>query len=99
MVGGTIFHRDVIQREISRALVLNLSGKTRCSGTAEEIFVLDNAVALIEGQPPLIYLTNRAQLGSALCGQNGISSSEILVLLPRISSIAVSTFKVATRKG
>jgi len=54
MVGGTIFHRDVIQREISRALVLNLSGKTRCSGTAEEIFVLDNAFALIEGQPPLI---------------------------------------------
>ncbi len=53
MVGGTIFHRDVIQREISRALVLNLSGKTRCSGTAEEIFVLDNAFALIEGQPPI----------------------------------------------
>jgi hypothetical protein len=27
MVGGTIFHREVIQREISRVLVLNLSGK------------------------------------------------------------------------
>ena len=27
MVGGTIFHRKVIQREISRVLVLNLSGK------------------------------------------------------------------------
>jgi hypothetical protein len=27
MVGGTIFHREVISREISRALVLNLSGK------------------------------------------------------------------------
>ena len=54
MVGGTIFHRDVIQREISRALVLNLSGKTRCSGTAEEIFVLDNAFALIEGQPACV---------------------------------------------
>jgi len=53
MVGGTIFHRDVIQREISRALVLNLSGKTRCSGTAEEIFVLDNAFALIDGPQPL----------------------------------------------
>src|SRR5438552_16292776 len=51
MVGGPIFHRDVIQREISRALVLNLSGKTRCSGTAEEIFVLDNAFALIEASP------------------------------------------------
>jgi len=35
-------------------LVLNLSGKTRCSGTAEEIFVLDNAFALIEGQPPVL---------------------------------------------
>ena len=29
MVGGTIFHRWVIQREISRALVLNLSGEQR----------------------------------------------------------------------
>jgi hypothetical protein len=27
MVGGTTFHRRVIQREISRVLVLNLSGK------------------------------------------------------------------------
>ena len=27
MVGGTTFHREMIQREISRALVLNLSGK------------------------------------------------------------------------
>src|ERR1019366_3362091 len=27
MVGGRIFHREMIQREISRALVLNLSGK------------------------------------------------------------------------
>ena len=27
MVGGTIFHREMIQREISRALVLNLFGK------------------------------------------------------------------------
>jgi hypothetical protein len=27
MVGGTIFHREMIQREISRVLVLNLSGK------------------------------------------------------------------------
>ena len=26
MVGGTIFHRKVIQREISRVLVLNQSG-------------------------------------------------------------------------
>jgi hypothetical protein len=28
MVGGTIFHREMIPREISRALVLNLSGET-----------------------------------------------------------------------
>jgi hypothetical protein len=28
MVGGTIFHRKVIQREITRVLLLNLSGKT-----------------------------------------------------------------------
>ncbi len=27
MVGGTIFHRKMISREISRVLVLNLSGK------------------------------------------------------------------------
>src|SRR5438445_2049083 len=66
MVGGTIFHRDVIQREISRALVLNLSGKTRCSGTAEEIFVLVNAFALIEGQPPMEYL-----LPACCTGPNG----------------------------
>jgi hypothetical protein len=30
MVGGTIFHRKVIHGEISRVLVLNLSGE--CSG-------------------------------------------------------------------
>ena len=66
MVGGPIFHRDVIQREISRALVLNLSGKTRCSGTAEEIFVLDNAfaLALIEGQPPVLMLIQTVADGS-----------------------------------
>ena len=27
MVGGTVFHREMIQREISRVLVLSLSGK------------------------------------------------------------------------
>ena len=27
MVGGTMFRREMIQREISRVLVLNLSGK------------------------------------------------------------------------
>jgi hypothetical protein len=41
MVGGTIFHREVIQREISRVLVLNLLWrKKRCFGTARDIFAL-----------------------------------------------------------
>jgi len=53
MVGGTIFHREMIQREISRVLVLNLSGQQRsCFGTAQDIFVLDSTFALIEGHPP-----------------------------------------------
>jgi hypothetical protein len=55
MVGGTIFHRGMIQREISRVLVLNLSGKANgCSKHPQEIFVLDSAFALIEGQPPVV---------------------------------------------
>jgi hypothetical protein len=44
----------VIQREISRALVLNLSGDTgkdAVPGTAREKFVLDSDFALIEGHP------------------------------------------------
>jgi len=43
--------RQVIQREISRVLVLNLSGKTTVLGTAADIFVLDSAFVLIEGHP------------------------------------------------
>ena len=66
MVGGTIFHRDVIQREISRALVLNLSGKTRCSGTAEEIFAHDSAFALIAGRPQFVEMERRANLPANL---------------------------------
>jgi len=43
----------VIQHEISRVLVLNLFWHTlRCSDTALHTCVLDNAFALIEGQPP-----------------------------------------------
>jgi hypothetical protein len=34
MVGGTMFRREMIQREISRVLVLNLSGKT-CGASAQ----------------------------------------------------------------
>lgn len=37
MVGGTIFHREVIQREISRVLVLNLSGKTNGAQNTDRI--------------------------------------------------------------
>ena len=51
MVGGTIPPQSD-SGEISRVLVLNLLWQSkRCSRTAEEIFVLDNALALIEGQP------------------------------------------------
>ena len=43
----------MIQREISRVLVLNLFWHTlRCSDTALHTCVLDNAFALIEGHPP-----------------------------------------------
>ena len=52
MVGGMIFHRKVIQREISRVLVLNLSGqkKMRLQNRQGEVS-LDKAFALIEGHP------------------------------------------------
>ena len=59
MVGGTIFHREVIQREISRVLVLNLSGETkRCLKHRQDKFVLDTAFALIEGHPRFRVLWN-----------------------------------------
>jgi hypothetical protein len=56
MVGGTIFGKrsppQVIQREISRALVLNLSlARKAVPGTAQDTFVLDRAFSLIEGHP------------------------------------------------
>jgi hypothetical protein len=51
MVGGTTFHREVIEREISRTLVLNLSGNTTVLKTPREKFVLDRVFALIEGHP------------------------------------------------
>jgi hypothetical protein len=53
MVGGTTFPLRVIQRETSRALVLNLWRTIRCSKHRQEKFVLDTAFALIEGQPLL----------------------------------------------
>ena len=46
------FHRRVIQREISRVLVLNLSGEhSGAYSTAQDNFALDKAFALIEGHP------------------------------------------------
>jgi len=57
MVGGTIFGTrfppvGVIQREISRVLVLNpLWQKSGAKNTGEDTFVLDTAFALIEGHP------------------------------------------------
>jgi hypothetical protein len=54
MDGGTTFRREMVQREISRALVLKpLWQNKRCSGTAQDIFVLDRAFALIEAHPRL----------------------------------------------
>jgi len=52
MVGGTTFHWNVISREISRVLVLNLSGECGGGQTAWEKFVLDTAFPLIDGHPP-----------------------------------------------
>ncbi len=51
MVGGTVFHREVIQCEISRVLVLNLSGKASGAHAPPGQLRLDNAFALIEGHP------------------------------------------------
>jgi len=39
---------------ISRVLVLNLSGKKAVPGTAQDIFALDTAFILIEGQSQLV---------------------------------------------
>ena len=51
MFGGTMFHREMIQREISRVLVLNPSGKKRCSGTAQDIFALTEPSLLSRRTP------------------------------------------------
>ena len=52
MVGGNDVHRRVIHGEISRVLVLNLSGKQAVLTHRPENYALDNAFALIEGHPP-----------------------------------------------
>jgi len=54
MVGGTIFHREMIQREISRVLVLNLSGKKAVPRHCSGHFRLDRAFSLIEGHPAFL---------------------------------------------
>src|SRR5271166_6986839 len=48
---GEDHHRWVIPREISRVLVLNLSGKKAVPKHRQDTFVLDTAFALIEGHP------------------------------------------------
>ena len=53
MVGGAMFHRWVIQREISRALVLNLSGEYAVLFDRTGKFCLDSVFVLIEGHPPM----------------------------------------------
>ena len=45
------FHRRVIQVRFPESWSSTFSGEKTVLGTAEEIFVLDNAFALIEGQP------------------------------------------------
>jgi len=51
MVGGTIFHRRVIQVRFPESWSSTSLARKRCSKHRQEIFVLDNAFALIEGQP------------------------------------------------
>jgi hypothetical protein len=66
MVGGTQVHREVIQREISRVLVLNLLWQTTRSKNRCGEVLLDKAFALIEGHPPTYVLKRpRAASGNA----------------------------------
>src|SRR5438552_11696676 len=63
MVGGTIFHRDVIQREISRVLVLNLWRKTRCSALQRRSSSLTTPSLLLRGSLNCGGLKNTATQG------------------------------------
>ena len=75
------FRRGVIQREISRVLVLNLSGeKGGAHRTAQEIFVLDTAFVLIEGAPI----------------SSGTAPEKLAVHMKRIESVILEIFKVVT---
>jgi len=58
MFGGTTFRREMIQREISRVLVLKPLWRSKAvPGTAQDIFALDSAFALIEAhRPDVAYL-------------------------------------------
>ncbi len=56
MVGGTIFHRRVIQREISRALVLNLLWHDNAGGACAPPRItmsLTEPSLLSRGSPPV----------------------------------------------
>src|SRR5258708_33029686 len=52
MVGGTIFHRRVIQREISRVLVLNLSGNRNGAQNTDRTFLSLTAPSLLSRASP-----------------------------------------------
>ena len=83
MFGGTMFRREMIQREISkgsRSARFSPTGteslgpqplwrKKRCSDTAQDIFVLDSAFALIEAHPQLSQVqAEKRRLNSPLMG-------------------------------
>jgi hypothetical protein len=58
----------MIQRKISRALVLNLLWQTKwCSGTAQDDYALDRAFSLIEGTlSKSVALQKSVQFGKGL---------------------------------
>jgi len=54
MVGGTIFHRWVIQREIYRVLVLNLSGKANGARNTDRRSLSLTAPSLLSMAPTAV---------------------------------------------
>jgi hypothetical protein len=52
MGGGTTFRRKMIQREFPEPWSSTSLAKQAVLGTAQDIFVLDSAFALIEAHPP-----------------------------------------------
>ena len=107
MVGGTIFHRWVIQREISRVLVLKpLWQQQRCSKHRQEIFVLDSPFALIEGHPGIVPISRVGHppffRSCAVCFCGRLVSDETGQVLQRwehIGPTLVSPLKVFYPRG